>query len=283
MLNTTIKKIFFPIKLLALLLGFTLLSPKLFAGEQPIVIIIIDDMGNSLALGQQAVALPGPINLAFLPYSPNSVMLAEQANYLGNEVLLHAPMSNILGRPLGPGGLKQGMSRQQFLYTLGRDINSVPHVKGVNNHMGSLLTQMQEPMAWLMQSLKQRELYFIDSRTSAKTIALAEATKQKIPNLSRDVFLDNVRTNDAISKQFEQLLSIAQAKGIAVGIGHPYPETIAFLKQSLPSLTIRGYQLSRVSSALRGKDTSCQQYFILNILDKNCHQSLQLSLLSTTN
>lgn len=283
MLSTTIDKTISATKLLTLLLGLALLSPTLFADERPTVIIIIDDMGNNLTLGRQAVALPGPINLAFLPYSPNSVILAEQANYLGNEVLLHAPMSNILGKPLGPGALEQGMSQQQFLYTLGRDINSIPHVKGLNNHMGSLLTQMQEPMGWLMQSLKQRELYFIDSRTSAKTIALTEATKQQIPNLSRDIFLDNVRTNDAISKQFEKLLSIAQVKGIAVGIGHPYPETIAFLKHSLPSLTIRGYQLSRVSNVLGQKGPSCQQYFILNILDKSCHQNLQLSLLTTVN
>ena len=146
--------------------------------------------------------------------------------------------------------------------------------------MGSLLTQMEEPMAWVMQELKRRKLYFIDSRTSALTIAEDQAKRLQIPHLRRDIFLDNVRSEAAIATQFEKLLSKADQKGLAIGIGHPYPETIDFLRQALPALNIRGYQLMTVSSVLN-KDPSPCKSIISALADNTCPNSASLSQLIT--
>lgn len=216
----------------------------------PRIVLILDDMGNNLTLGEQALALPGAINYAFLPHSPNSTALANKAYSLGKEILLHAPMSNLSSQPLGPGALTPIMDRQEFLDTLRKNLISIPHVSGLNNHMGSLLTQLRQPMTWLATELKQQNLYFVDSRTSPLTVAELIAKNYYLPTLKRDIFLDNIRDRHSISVQFEKLLQLAKSQGLAVAIGHPHPETIAFLNNALPTLADRGFQLSLASNAL---------------------------------
>ncbi len=216
----------------------------------PVIVLIIDDMGNNLELGQRAIELPGAINFAFLPHLANTAKLAEQAYASGKEVLLHAPMSNIHDINLGPGALRADMEKNQFLDSLQHSINSVPHVQGLNNHMGSLLTQQAIPMDWLMQALKARDLYFVDSRTTAETVAETTAQNHQLPNLRRDVFLDHQPTEIAIRYQFERLLNLADKNGQAVAIGHPHPQTLAFLESALPGLPLRGYQLKLASEVL---------------------------------
>lgn len=238
--------------LLALLLLPTLLVPASADSSRAAkIVLIIDDMGNSLELGQQAIALPGAINYAFLPHSPYSEQLAHSAHQHAKEVLLHAPMSNLHNRPTGPGALKPIMNRQQFLATLSEDLAAVPHVRGLNNHMGSLLTQLRKPMGWLMAALKQQQLYFVDSRTSPRSVAETIARKHQLPTLKRDIFLDNDRTPAAIEQQFNQLITLAKSQGIAVAIGHPYPETLTYLQQALPALAKQGVTLTLASSALQ--------------------------------
>lgn len=215
------------------------------------IVLIVDDMGNSLELGQRAINLPGAINYAFLPYSPHRVSLANMAFRQRKEVMLHAPMSNLHSHPVGQGGLTPNMSQQQFLQTLNTNLNSVPHVRGVNNHMGSLMTQLRQPMSWLMAALKQQNLYFVDSRTTPLTVAKSTATKLGLPSLRRDIFLDNERQHDAIAMQFERLIARAKKTGIAVGIGHPHPETLKYLEKTLPTLAQRGVKLILASQALK--------------------------------
>jgi polysaccharide deacetylase 2 family uncharacterized protein YibQ len=245
--------------LLTILAAAVIAQPTAAEGKlsEPVrVVLIIDDMGNNLDLGLQALALPGAINYAFLPHSPHSHQLATAAHQQAKEVLLHAPMSNLRSHPTGPGTLKPIMNRQQFLQTLQDDLASVPHVRGLNNHMGSLLTQLRQPMNWLMDALKQQQLYFVDSRTSPRTIAATVAKKHQLPALKRDVFLDNKRTEAAIDFQFKRLTRLAKSRGIAVAIGHPYPETLDYLKRELPSLAAQGIQLTLASSALDLPDCS---------------------------
>jgi len=214
------------------------------------VVLILDDMGNSRALGLEALALPGAINYAFLPHSPITTELAQTAHRLGKEILLHAPMSNLSNLPLGPGALTARMNKHEFLTTLRASLSAVPHVRGINNHMGSLLTQLREPMIWLATELKQQNLYFIDSRTSPRTVAESTARQYAIPTLKRDVFLDNSLERDAIAAQFERLILMAAKHGLAVGIGHPHPETLRFLKKALPTLADRGITLAFASASL---------------------------------
>ena len=244
----------------ALLLAglFNFFAQAAVAATPPQLVIIIDDIGHSLALGRRAVLLPGAVNIAVLPHQKNSVTLAELAYRQGQDVLLHAPMSTIQGKNPGRGTLTAQMPKQQFVDTLKDNLQAIPHVQGLNNHMGSLLTQLPEPMSWVMETLQQQQLYFIDSRTSPDTVAQVKAAAFQLPNLKRDVFLDNIRDEAAIRRQLELLLTTADRQGIAVAIGHPYPETLSVLEQALPGLALRGYQLVTISQLLNPPKPKCQ-------------------------
>ena len=251
-------------RLLGLLLGALLALPAA-AGPLPQIVLIIDDVGDNLPLGRAAVELPAPLNIAFLPHSPYGAELARKAHNRGKEVMLHAPMSNHTDFPLGPGGLTADMDRAEFLVTLRSNLDSIPHVRGVNNHMGSYLTELPRPMGWLMSELKQRRLFFVDSRTTVRTVAEQQASEHRLPHLRRHVFLDNVRDETAIARQFDELLRKAREQGLAVGIGHPYPETLAFLRRQLGALTLRGYQLVTVSEATAAPPDTCDRRWVTDL------------------
>lgn len=214
------------------------------------LVLIIDDLGHQLRNGMAVAELPGKINLAVLPHTPHGRRIANAGHNVGKEILLHAPMSNVSNMPMGNGALTPALNREDFEKSLLGSLASVPHVQGVNNHMGSELTQRAQQMGWLMQMLRRRNLYFIDSRTSAATIAATTATTYGVPNLSRAVFLDNERTWEAIDERFQRLLARAKKTGLAVGIGHPYPVTSAYLRKALPALKCRGVELMLASEAL---------------------------------
>tara|TARA_B110000444_G_scaffold261173_1_gene311591 strand:+ start:615 stop:1331 length:717 start_codon:yes stop_codon:yes gene_type:complete len=222
--------------------------------EQPTIIIIIDDLGHNLELGIKAINLPGQINYAILPHTTNAKTLADAANAANKEVLLHLPMANQQLQPLGPGGLTIEMKKQDFLKTLRDALKAIPHVRGVNNHMGSQLTTLPKEMKWLMEELAKQNLYFLDSRTSAKTVAAETAQYHGVPSLSRNIFLDNNPELSAIEKQFKKLLRKASKEGIAVGIGHPYTETLNYLEKVLPTLENQGFELVLASEAMEKKE-----------------------------
>ena len=214
------------------------------------IAIIIDDIGYNLRQGIAAARLPGPLTLAVLPHSPNGVALAELGHEQGKQIMLHTPMSNLQRLPLDRGGLTETMAQQEFVDVLYDNLESIPHVRGLNNHMGSYLTQLDEPMTWLMTTLARENLFFIDSRTSADSIAWETAQSFQVPTNKRDVFLDNERSFEAIDAQFQQLLRIAHRRGQAIAIGHPYPETIDYLQQVLPTLNASNVQLVPVSDLI---------------------------------
>jgi uncharacterized protein len=211
------------------------------------LVLIIDDIGHQLRWGQAAVDLPGKLNIAVLPHTAHGRRLAERAHQSGKEVLLHTPMSSINGQSAGPGTLTAQHSREKFSSTLAENLAQIPHVRGINNHMGSDLTRRAQHMAWLMEELSQRSLYFVDSRTNHETLAAATAERFGVPHLSRQVFLDNERSTQAIAQRFAQALDLVREKGSAVAIGHPYPETIEFLREVLPQLGEQGVRLAYVS------------------------------------
>lgn len=224
------------------------LSHPIFA--QGHLAVIIDDIGYNLALGKRTVDLSGDFTLAVLPFTPHGIELAERAHRRGKEIMLHAPMSNRHNYPLGRGGLISGMQRAEFLAVLRQNIANVPHIKGVNNHMGSLLTEQVEPMRWLMEELKNRQLYFVDSRTSAQTQALIMAEKIQLPSRRRDVFLDDERSSSKIKYQLIRALKLARQRGSAIAIGHPYPETLAELERLQPLLEQYDVQLVKASQLM---------------------------------
>ena len=214
------------------------------------LVIIIDDIGNHRGEGEATIALPGKLNIAVLPHTPHGADLARQAYLAGKEVLLHAPMSALGNSNPGPGVLTASLSETEFRATLQRAIAVTPHIRGVNNHMGSALTPMREQMTWLMTQLVEQQLYFVDSRTNRETIAATVAAEEGLPHLSRQVFLDNIPEREAIAERFAVLVNRARSDGLAVAIGHPYPATITFLREILPTLEARGLRLATVSEAL---------------------------------
>ncbi|MGI1679281.1 MAG: divergent polysaccharide deacetylase family protein [Cellvibrionaceae bacterium] len=223
------------------------------------IAIIIDDIGYSFERGKQAAKLPGAVTLAIIPHTTNSVSLANLGHELNKEIMLHIPMSNLLNKPLDEGALTYGMGYFLFLDTLRQDLKAVPHVRGVNNHMGSLLTQQEAPMRWLMEELSVKELFFIDSRTSSESIAWQMAQKAHIPSAKRDYFLDNDRDYISIARQFGKFISTAQKRGTGVAIAHPYPETLHFLEQTIPKLKALNIHLVPVSSLLSSFDNILQK------------------------
>ncbi len=214
------------------------------------IAIIIDDLGYNLRHGIALARLPGALTLAVLPHSPNGIALAELGHQQGKLIMLHAPMSNLQQLPLDAGGLTDQMTQQEFINTLYQGLDSIPHIQGVNNHMGSYLTQLPEPMSWLMNTLAREQLFFVDSRTSPDSIAWETARNLALPTQKRDVFLDNERSVEAIGSQFDQLLRIAKRRGSAIAIGHPYPETVTFLTEVLPGLAELGVELVPVTALI---------------------------------
>jgi len=222
----------------------------------PRIALIIDDLGNWRSAGMRTVLLPGPVACAVLPHTPYATLIAERAYIAGKEVMLHLPLAPIRHEAVAAGTIYIDTTRTQLARIFAVNINSIPHVVGVNNHMGSLLTQHPGHMAWLMTEMHERGgLFFVDSFTSEASVALKIATEQGIPATRRDVFLDNVPTEAAIDREFRHLKELARRNGIAIGIGHPYPATLAYLERTLPELTSEGILLISVADAIRYRAT----------------------------
>jgi len=235
-------------------------DPYTVDSDQPVIAIIIDDLGIQRDLGQRALTISDNLTYAILPHSPYGTRMANQAYKLGKEVMLHLPMEALDHRRIDRGALTNAQDRKQFLQTLRDDLRRIPHVRGVNNHMGSQLTQQKQQMTWLMEELAQyNNLYFIDSRTTARSVGYQSALEQGLPTLKRNVFLDNNTDIAAINRQFKKLLNLARRYGSAVAIGHPYPETLTYLENMLPALPLLGVRLLPASQLIEHKTLIAKQ------------------------
>jgi polysaccharide deacetylase 2 family uncharacterized protein YibQ len=235
-------------------------APDPDASAQPVICIIIDDLGINRARSERALYLPGAVTYAFLPHSRYGHDLALKAHALGRESILHLPMQPLDNRRVDAGALTRQQSRAQFLATLREDLRRIPYIRGVNNHMGSLLTQLPEQMHWLMEELaRHKDLFFIDSRTTPHTVAYRQAIREGLPSLRRSVFLDNDTDIAAINHQFIKLLAVAHLRGFAVAIGHPYPETLTYLENMLPALPLLGIRLVPASRLIEYKPLMAQR------------------------
>jgi polysaccharide deacetylase 2 family uncharacterized protein YibQ len=221
---------------------------------KPHIALIIDDIGDNLHLGLRAVRLPGKVTCAFLPHTTYARRLAVSAHKRNKEVMLHLPMESEVGKAPGPGALTLDMTRDEFIQTIDADLDAIPYASGVNNHMGSLMTQHPGDMRWLMQEINRHgDLFFVDSRTTEYTVAQQVARESGIPNVRRDVFLDNVQDPAAIAAQFARFIALAKHRGTAVAIGHPHPTTLSFLEKQLPKLREEGIELVSVSELIKFK------------------------------
>lgn len=234
-----------------LLLIFTLVA-SCYSHAEPLayIAIIIDDLGHSRQQGEAFIDIPAPLTFAILPHTAHSQSIATSANAAQKEVMIHLPMANLQNIPIGPGGLRASLPRSEFLLALDAAIADVPFAKGINNHTGSYLTQKREEMSWLMTEMKKHELFFIDSRTTEKSVAGEIAKQHKVFSSSRDVFLDNQRQEADIDAAFQTLVAKAKTEGTAIGIGHPYPETLNYLAKTIPTLEAQGIRILPASSLI---------------------------------
>lgn len=210
----------------------------------PKLAIIIDDMGNDRIAAESLLALHYPLTFSILPHLPLSTEIAAEVSGRGDEVMLHLPMqSESETRPAEKIELRPGMASAEVRSILAGALETVPHAAGVNNHEGSRATSDPALMNMLMPALRGRGLFFIDSRTTASTVAFETAERDGVRAASRKVFLDDSLDVGAIRRQFEAAERDAERDGDAIAIGHPHPETIAALREMLPQAGRKGIQL----------------------------------------
>ncbi len=210
------------------------------------VTLIIDDLGQNLPRDRLVLSLPGPVTTAVMPDTPHAPELAREAHRAGKIVILHMPMDPATG----PFAWHPELPIEELHKRLDAAFQAVPYTSGINNHMGSRMTSQQPAMAWLMGELQRRHKFFVDSRTSAQTVAAAEAQKIGLASVSRDVFLDDERTEPAIAQQLQTAIRLAHKQGSAVMIGHPYPQTLAVLERELPKLKAQGIEWIDIKSMI---------------------------------
>lgn len=199
------------------------------------VSIIIDDMGYHEKVGRALLALPYSITFSFLPHAPFTAELVEIAYQTDKTILLHLPMQP-KGSEWDPGhgALLLSQDHEQQKELLEQNLAMVSYATGINNHMGSLYTEHDKPMLTLLEEIKKRELFFVDSFTTANSVGYDLAKSLGINTTRRHVFLDNVSSVEKICTQLEKLVITAEQRGEAVGIGHPKQETFDALEKCMP-------------------------------------------------
>jgi len=200
---------------------------------RPKVAIIIDDLGYDSDLAFSFLNLNLELSLSILPSASFTDIIVREANNKGREIILHQPMEpkDYPSVDPGRGALLLSMNERDILQVLNKNLREITGAKGVNNHMGSSFTENREKMQVILRELKNRGLFYVDSRTTMRTVGFEEAKKIGLPTAERTVFLDNSPDPKAICLQIERLLEIAGDFGSAIGIGHPYNETLETLEK----------------------------------------------------
>lgn len=218
------------------------------------VALVIDDMGNSLEALDALVALRRPLTVSVLPFSPHAAETARRARANGFDVLLHLPLESLNGTdgsPYTEGLIRASMSDAEIRASLADQLDRVPFIAGVNNHMGSLVTADARLMRIILEPLRERGLFFVDSRTIGRSVAYQEARRLGLRAAARDVFLDDMADVKSVRERIRELVALARRTGAAVGIGHPYAETLQALREEFEDLEDRGVEAVAVSLIVR--------------------------------
>jgi uncharacterized protein len=227
------------------------IAPAMPSASQPRLAIVIDDLGNDRAQADALFRLPYPLTLSVLPHLARSGEISEEAHRRGYQVLLHLPMAPTGGAKDEAVELRPGMDSNAVGKTVEAMLETVPYAVGVNNHEGSRTTSDAVLMSELMPLLRERGLFFVDSRTTAATVAETSAHIAGVLATSRNVFLDDEPSAPAIRKQFALAVRDARTKGSALAIGHPHPETLQVLAEMLPEAQRQGVTLVFASQLVR--------------------------------
>ncbi len=206
------------------------------------VAIIIDDMGSSVREADELMAIKIPLTFSIIPGLAHVRAVAETAHARGYQLMIHIPMEP-KGYPqqrMEHYGLLLSLSDEEIRKRMDGFMREVPYAKGANNHMGSRFTEERGKMETVLGFLKGKGLFFIDSKTTPRSVGNSLAREMGIENAGRNVFLDNVQDVEAIREQLEQLAAMARRKGAAIGICHPHKATIQALAAAMPELQKSG-------------------------------------------
>ncbi|MCL4515415.1 MAG: divergent polysaccharide deacetylase family protein [Firmicutes bacterium] len=235
------------------------ISPPL-PGERlrpPKVAIVIDDWGYARAASQEMLDLPVQLTMAVIPFLPESTQMATEGAQRGWEVILHLPMQPVSsGLRLEKGTITTNMTDQEIQQLVAEELAAVPGVVGVNNHMGSLATEDRRVMRAVLSVVKEKGLFFLDSRTAVNSVIPEVAREEGIPFGENFLFLDNVNRVEQIDERLKQLMKIALRNGDAIGIGHVRPDTARAIEAMLPEFKANGVELVKLSDLVlqnRGK------------------------------
>ncbi|MEG6523582.1 divergent polysaccharide deacetylase family protein [Desulfotomaculum sp. 1211_IL3151] len=235
-------------------------SKPLTTQKQPILAIVIDDFGGADSHGvTELLALDRPITAAVMPNLINSIAHAEEAHRLGHEVILHQPMEPMHGKAswLGPGAIFASMSTQEIRDTFSKNLDSIPHACGFNNHTGSKITSNKEKIMPMLDVAKSKGIFVLDSGTSSKSQVIPVSKSMHIPWVKRDVFLDDVKSNQHVTKQIRKACELAQKQGYAVAIGHVGHGgnvTAKAIKELIPYIEQQGIKLVPLSEVVKANN-----------------------------
>ena len=207
-------------------------------------------MGRSLQDLDTLAALGVPITYAVLPFEVKTPQVVQTLRGRGEEILCHLPMEASGGNNPGPGALLLSMSPDEIRQATEKALDAVPGAVGLNNHMGSAVVTHAPSMKAMMDVLDRRGLFFLDSRTTAKTLGYSLARQSGIPSAERQVFLDTQKDRERIRQQFRTLLESARQRGAAIAIAHPYPETLEILTAEVPGAVAQGFEFVTVGTLM---------------------------------
>ena len=233
------KKLFVPSK-----------KPPYF-GKYPVIAIVIDDMGISLKRTADIISLKSPLTSSFLTYGRKLNEQIVAAKTSGHEIMIHVPMEAQNNKDVAPDVLTTKMSKSEIKNNLKQMLMKFTNIKGINNHMGSKLTEDKERMIAVMEVLKEHNLFFLDSKTSAKSQAEIAAQNVGIAYAHRHVFIDNKNDKQYILGQLQKTENVAHKHGYAIAIGHPKSQTFEALKEWLPNLQQKGIKLIHLSKIIK--------------------------------
>ncbi len=212
----------------------------------------MDDLGLEYSISKELLQWESPLTFSILPFTPYAKRIATEAHRKGEEVILHLPMEP-QGYPEtrpGEGALLREMDKETLLRQLFRDMEGVPYIKGVSNHMGSRMMEDPEKVRILLSELKRRGLYFLDSRTTPQTVGLRVAKSLGLKATERNLFIDHSLNEEEIKQKIESLIQFSLAHGKAVGVGHPHPSTFKSLKEMIPKMKEMGIELVPLSAMM---------------------------------
>ncbi len=214
------------------------------------IAIVIDDFTEDDPIAAHFCAIPQPLTFSILPRANHVSALAERVRASGHEVLVHLPMEPQGGASLGANAILVGLKDAEIRRRVRRALQNVPHARGINNHMGSKATANERVMRLVLSELKDRNLLFLDSRTTASSVAYQLAVDMDVRAVNRDLFIDEIADAQTIRGKLWELATVAARSGQAIGVGHNRRETLIALSAALPPLEKRGFRFVPVSQLL---------------------------------